>query len=543
LAQVGSKAATTLQLLCSASRLPHAAPTVTRRSACKNAFQGRMVAAHIFPRAAAMPERMGPGKAGPLFSRSGGSNDSTSAQPEGLGINQNAASADEMKREDGSLKRAVAFFDKLTQENNMCQPSSSLDHCIIDRSNQTSGHDNFKLQHPSSGSTFLAPVGQTPGNSRFDDASVEDGSEETLSSGPPSENGSAAALQASTVPECIDDKKSKLLSSDGHTRHTHDSVAEIVEKQASNCFHLRHVLVDKLLDDGTLGLLLENTRIVGFCDGNVERFGWRLGDQIVEVGGLHVGSFEEFIDEFVAAQAENGLPIDFSVLRREDGSNEGASENVTGTLDSFFNGLNFKDLAGKLRQLRGPDSRRESSLRGGHGALQAPLVRTESITDNPYVQALRRRRVELTKTTEGWQSGMNEPDSLASQLATQRDGIATLMGPGSEGGVVAAGAPRQVAAKQPGGCGWLVGPVRGQPESCSVDVVPSPRVDAQETFDRHNCHRQVAYKDDAGTSKEYLSGRGMSTTSKILESPRVAPPGTDPSNKVSLNFASVFLKK
>merc|ERR1712232_1271371 len=54
-----------------------------------------------------------------------------------------------------------------------------------------------------------------------------------------------------------------------------------------------------------------------------------------------------------------------------------------------------------------------------------PVPRSPSITDNPYIQALRRQRDELFRGVEAWRSEM--ADSVASRLATQRsDGLATL---------------------------------------------------------------------------------------------------------------------
>merc|ERR1712037_794257 len=105
-------------------------------------------------------------------------------------------------------------------------------------------------------------------------------------------------------------------------------------------------------------------------------------------------------------------------------------------------------------------------------------------------------------------------DSLASQLATQRDGVASLTG---EGEGMAAGASCRVAAKQPGGCDWFIG---GRPDSCSLDVVPSPRVDPQEVVG-HSCHRQAGHREGVGTIEDYLAGGWSSPTPKILESLKV----------------------
>jgi hypothetical protein len=75
------------------------------------------------------------------------------------------------------------------------------------------------------------------------------------------------------------------------------------EGDSQGCFHVRHVEVSELLEDNTLGLLLHGTSVVGFCSSKAEQAGWRVGDQIVEVNGQRVGSFDEFLECFVQSQA------------------------------------------------------------------------------------------------------------------------------------------------------------------------------------------------------------------------------------------------
>lgn len=193
----------------------------------------------------------------------------------------------------------------------------------------------------------------------------------------------------------------------------------------SACFRLRHVRVHGLLEDGTLGLLLHGTSVVGFCSPQAEEAGWRIGDQIVEVNGQRVAVFDEFLDCFVAAQ-EDGFPIDFSVLRREClGDPDGGAEDA---LEGFFSATNFTDLAGQLQKKAAHVAPVENSGQGGAGRGDEDpraFLRAESITENPYIQALRKRRNELFRSAEGWTSEV--VDSLASRLATQReDGLATL---------------------------------------------------------------------------------------------------------------------
>ncbi|CAJ1340208.1 unnamed protein product [Effrenium voratum] len=187
---------------------------------------------------------------------------------------------------------------------------------------------------------------------------------------------------------------------------------EVVPEQpmkSGECFRLRQVSVEALLQDGTLGLLLHGTSVVGFCSEDAATHGWRVGDQIVEINGRRVAAFEEFLERFLAAQLQ-GFPITFSVLRREIPDDEGKDP-----LDNFFNETKFVDLASQLKNKFGSSEPRK-----------APSPTGESIMENPYIQALRKRRSELSRSPEGW-SDEGEYPSLAAQMASERcDALATL---------------------------------------------------------------------------------------------------------------------
>ncbi|CAE7480316.1 XI-B [Symbiodinium pilosum] len=181
--------------------------------------------------------------------------------------------------------------------------------------------------------------------------------------------------------------------------------------QSGECFRLRHVRVEALLQDGTLGLLLHGTSVVGFCSEEANSHGWLVGDQIVEINGKRVAAFDEFLEQFLAAQVQ-GFPITFSVLRRE--APEALDEDP---LESFFKEMDFVELAGRLKnKFGGSPSKVELASTG--------ISAGDAILENPYIQALRRRRTELSKSPEGWSDdGM----SLAAKMATERgDALATL---------------------------------------------------------------------------------------------------------------------
>lgn len=259
----------------------------------------------------------------------------------------------------------------------------------------------------------------------------------------------------------------------------------------SGYYRLRHILVNELLEDGTLGLLLHGTSVVGFCSQRAEETGWCVGDQIVEVNGNRVTMFDEFLDRFMAAQ-EKGFPIDFSVLRREQCGDEKSlpQDSAEGALEDFFGATSLVDLAGQLnRKFGGPSNsaadadqdvgrlRREDSSLGYFEGAGGP----DAIIENPYIQALRKRRTELLRNAEGWATDV--ADTLASRLATQRsDGLATLMSRveskdvstaercNSRGGPpTIAGLPAEWFSCVPGKC--------ASQSACHGDILPTPRVD------------------------------------------------------------------
>lgn len=249
------------------------------------------------------------------------------------------------------------------------------------------------------------------------------------------------------------------------------------------CLRLRHVLVDKLLEDHTLGLLLQGTCIVGFCSPQAEGCGWLVGDQIVEINGQRVTVFEEFIDRFREAQ-EQGFPIDFSVLRCEfvDAARAEAEE----ALDSFFNDTKLTDIAGLMQRKFGATPVPRESLAE---TSAEPLVHhweeedSEAITENPYIQALRKRREDLSKAADGWQmDDGNEP--LAVQLATQQSGgLATL--------TITSEARRRQAAGLGEPLAWA-GCAAGSSRQCgsreavcmaTYDIQPTPRPDIDTEVD------------------------------------------------------------
>mmetsp|Transcript_100978 Transcript_100978/g.200604 ORF Transcript_100978/g.200604 Transcript_100978/m.200604 type:complete len:356 (-) Transcript_100978:165-1232(-) len=253
------------------------------------------------------------------------------------------------------------------------------------------------------------------------------------------------------------------------------------------CFHLRHVVVDRLLEDGTLGLLLHGTSIVGFCTPQAEDFGWSIGDQIVEVNGHRTVTFDDFFDRFVAAQ-EKGLPIDFSVLRRE-AVDEAGTENA---LDGFFGATKMRDLAGALRKKFGTSSlSREAEgmtpssttpAEADKGSVDSCLSRSESITENPYIQALRKRRDDLFKTAEGWIIDEGGTASIAVQLATQHNGgLATLTSSPSLEKLEKVRRPGKLHPLAWAGCSTEVGAGHcgSQEAACvaSYDIRPTPRAD------------------------------------------------------------------
>jgi len=178
----------------------------------------------------------------------------------------------------------------------------------------------------------------------------------------------------------------------------------------NGCFHLRHIRVRKLLDDGTLGLLLGGTSVIGFGRAEAADVGWALGDQIVEVNSHSVSSIDEFLDQFALAQLD-GFPIDFGVLRQED---LGDCETSQDCLEDFFSTNNFMDLAGQIKS-------KMPILGVGESApacdQQESGVYTGPAAENPYIQALKKRRDDLSCGVADWSHGVAE--SLAARCNTK----------------------------------------------------------------------------------------------------------------------------
>ena len=206
-----------------------------------------------------------------------------------------------------------------------------------------------------------------------------------------------------------------LSGTKGHNVTFKDVTQPEATSQTSECFRLRHVQIEALLKDGTLGLLLHGTSVVGFCSEEVADQGWLVGDQIVEINGKRVSAFDEFLERFVTAQ-EEGFPIVFSVLRRETPEVPETKD----PLDSFFNQTQFADLANQLKNKFGPQPKKVPTLQ------PASSFGETSILENPYIQALRKRRSELSRSPEGWSEDY-QAQSLAAKMASERgDALATL---------------------------------------------------------------------------------------------------------------------
>jgi hypothetical protein len=223
--------------------------------------------------------------------------------------------------------------------------------------------------------------------------------------------------------------------------------------------------VEELQQDG-LGLLLQGTTVVDLCSQKAEETGWAIGDQIVEVSGQRVVSFEEFIERFKVAQEKqfhDGSPICLGVLRRESMGDADDDDDAEDALAKFFDEASMADLAKKLQRkfdVLSDGLQRKldaGSVGDSNSGFRGLLARQNSgdsadedetpaaapppplpITENPYIQALRKRRSEHLFSVDGWASdgwppsgeGGNSAEgggSLASRLATQRiDAVATL---------------------------------------------------------------------------------------------------------------------
>eukprot|EP00931_Biecheleriopsis_adriatica_P088056 TRINITY_DN62447_c0_g1_i1.p1 TRINITY_DN62447_c0_g1~~TRINITY_DN62447_c0_g1_i1.p1 ORF type:complete len:363 (+),score=71.52 TRINITY_DN62447_c0_g1_i1:109-1197(+) len=245
---------------------------------------------------------------------------------------------------------------------------------------------------------------------------------------------------------------------------------------ANECFRLRQVNVDGLLQDGTLGLLLHGTSVVGFCSDEAAEFGWLVGDQIVEVNGQRVGVFDEFLEKFLAAQVA-GFPILFSVLRREAANS--AEEELEDPLESFFSQTDFVDLVDQMKNKFGTTPEGEQAL----AAAMEGETSDDSILDNPYIQALVKRRTELSRSSEDWIDDTG-CQSLPARMAIERDALASLSRTSTDTprrfhkGAHGSASPVNIMSDLdlPAFCMNSAGRPCGDGDSPGYEITPTPRV-------------------------------------------------------------------
>lgn len=290
------------------------------------------------------------------------------------------------------------------------------------------------------------------------------------------------------------------------------SAAELALEQESSRgkFRLRSVVVSALQKDNTLGLLLHGTSIVGFRIAQAQNDGWCKGDQIVEVNEGKVKTYDEFLQRFRQVQCENGFPIVFGVLRREDPCE--AQETAEDTLHSFFSNTDFANLTGQFLQRWGEspalleppgnDAADEANQSLASSADVRPKLESGSTcqniissastvpklnisaangisTENPFVQALKNRRDALFRSNEGWAKWAdddfaNASESVASRLAQRQDGVSTLQF--SRGEEIYAAMPEQKPA-----CSWPFcmpssASLARRFQSVDEELAPTPRV-------------------------------------------------------------------
>uniref|UniRef100_A0A7S0AEX7 Uncharacterized protein n=1 Tax=Pyrodinium bahamense TaxID=73915 RepID=A0A7S0AEX7_9DINO len=187
---------------------------------------------------------------------------------------------------------------------------------------------------------------------------------------------------------------------------------------------------------------------------------------------------------------EKGLPIDFGVLRREFA--EDCAGNAEEAIEGFFSATDMTHLAGKLQQKFGPSPSPCrlptpcSAVSNGNYERQEEgfgLERCESITENPYVQALRKRREDLQSANSDRWMLEDGAEPLAARLATHRsDALATLTVPApQEGrrGLVALPAPLALAGCIAGGGGRHCAGSHSASCMASHTIQPTPRVDLE----------------------------------------------------------------
>lgn len=269
--------------------------------------------------------------------------------------------------------------------------------------------------------------------------------------------------------------------------------ADILPSSSRGKFRLRRVVVDALHADNTLGLLLHGTSVVGFRIAEAQDAGWCQGDQIVEVNEQRVRTYDEFLERFRHAQREDGFPIVFSVLRREDPCEAG--ETAEDTLQNFFSNTDFANLNGQLLQRWGTPLEVPESPSNGAVDAAAPSVislgppvdpptsandasAATNSAENPFVQALNNRRDALFRSSEGWAKWAdddfaNKNDSIASRLAQRQDGVSTLQF--SRGEESYTTMPEQQSCSWP----WCLPTsinVRRRFQTVDYELAPTPRV-------------------------------------------------------------------
>lgn len=219
-----------------------------------------------------------------------------------------------------------------------------------------------------------------------------------------------------------------------------DRVPLSMSSTERGCYRLRKVSIDALQNDGTLGLLLHGTSVVGFRCMQAEANGWKKGDQIVEINGRRAGNFDEFQECFRTSQREDGFPITFSVLRREEAldMDETAASNADDALTNFFSTTDFTNLAGQLQKKWGEEAKQKNTASPDSATEKVdkkPLTKNPSESnftmDNPYIVALQRRRDALFRSNEGWAKWADDDyveatETVASQLAQKHDGVSML---------------------------------------------------------------------------------------------------------------------
>eukprot|EP00746_Dinoflagellata_sp_MGD_P121218 gnl/MRDRNA2_/MRDRNA2_56464_c0_seq1.p1 gnl/MRDRNA2_/MRDRNA2_56464_c0~~gnl/MRDRNA2_/MRDRNA2_56464_c0_seq1.p1 ORF type:complete len:349 (-),score=71.87 gnl/MRDRNA2_/MRDRNA2_56464_c0_seq1:2-1048(-) len=291
---------------------------------------------------------------------------------------------------------------------------------------------------------------------------------------------------------------------------------ESTEANQGALYHMRHVQVHELSEGQSLGVLISGTQVMGFHHAVAISAGWQIGDQVVDVNGRLVQSFEQFEAAFNAAKNE-GFPIDFAVLRRESASEVGDG------LEDFFHRLEWQEIKNALYTNINPESlnsaivaklasqnphrnvvqRRNTSTEPHGEDLRYPpaadmdhmaekripvplkshrkcikfaeLIKQDLMVEcSPPVQALLQRRKELRSTVD------QSVESLATRLATQRiDGLASFATPRKSPRKSPRRSPRP-SPRNP----WIEGPdayqhvyhASGPGRCCKVGEVPEKKI-------------------------------------------------------------------